>query len=74
MGLSTRNTMVSKTAMVLIFLELTDLQKRKIITQTNVKITNVGNEKYKVTRKQLGFWSYSMRLEEASYLSLLGKW
>ena len=74
MGLSTRNTMVSKTAMVLIFLEVTDLQKRKIITQTNVKITNVGNEKYKVTRKQLRFWSYSMRLEEASYLSLLGKW
>lgn len=36
-------------------LELTDLQKRKIITQTNVKIINVGNEKYKVPRKQLGF-------------------
>ena len=57
MGLSTRNTMMSKTAMVLIFLELTDLQKRKIITQTNVKITNVGNDNYKVPRKQLGFWS-----------------
>ena len=34
-GLGARNTMVSKTAMVLIFLDLTDLQKRKIIHHTN---------------------------------------
>lgn len=66
-GLGARNTMVSKTAMVLIFLDLTDLQKRKIITQTHVKITNVGNEKYMVPRKQIiGILAYSMRLEEAS--------
>lgn len=37
-GLGARNSIVSKTATVLIFLECTDLQKKKIlITQTNVK-------------------------------------